>query len=373
MFPQGVRFESATLQPAKPGLDESQHACQIQSQMAHGVFLQVRLRQFEQRRGWTQPFLLQVNKCPGQLNESFEEIAVRSVPVRQPQFFEHIMRLVKELLVEAGEIAQIVRVQILPLKGRDALRDSSALLAHAVRLIAPGPEAQIGPTNGLDGPRARVVSFTCLVEPGEGTPRMSYQKKVLAGLMLFPLSVGLCLAKPATVSSSNTNGDYVVLLHGLIRSSTAMKRLEWAFEDAGYRVINVNYSSTKHCIEDIAAELLAEVLRERIQDPKAKVHFVTHSLGGIVLREYLANNQLPNLGRVVMIAPPNQGSELVDKFRNFPFFKFFTGPPASSWEPAPNPCPTNSRPPTSSWASSRVTGRSTPSIPGFCPVRTMAK
>ena len=144
--------------------------------------------------------------------------------------------------------------------------------------------------------------------------------------MIFTLAVRLCAAAPATVAPPSNHGDYVVLLHGLIRTSTAMKRLEWAFEDAGYRVINVTYPYTRHSIEDIADISLAEVLKEQIQDPNAKVHFVTHSLGGIVLREYLANNQLPNLGRVVMIAPPNHGSELVDKFKNFPFFKFFTGP-----------------------------------------------
>jgi len=144
--------------------------------------------------------------------------------------------------------------------------------------------------------------------------------------MLFAVSVRLCAAGPVTAAPAHTNGDYVVLLHGLIRSATAMKRLEWAFDEAGYRVINVTYPYTKHSIEDIAGISLAEVLQERIQDPNVKVHFVTHSIGGIVLREYLANHQLTNLGRVVMIAPPNHGSELVDTFKGFPLYKFFTGP-----------------------------------------------
>jgi triacylglycerol lipase len=168
---------------------------------------------------------------------------------------------------------------------------------------------------------------------------MNYQQKLLAGLILLPFSVWHCSASPIAISPANTNGDYVVLLHGLIRSSTAMKRLEWAFAAKGYQVINVTYPYTKHSIEDIADISLAGVLKERIQDPSAKIHFVTHSLGGIVLREYLANNQLTNLGRVVMIAPPNHGSELVDKFRNFPFFKFFTGPAGQQLGTGPNSLP----------------------------------
>ena len=120
--------------------------------------------------------------------------------------------------------------------------------------------------------------------------------------------------------------NYVVLLHGLGRTRWSMKGLERALAAEGYRVINVSYPSTRFCIEDVAGHCLGDLLQQRASDPTAKIHFVTHSLGGIVLRQYLHEHKLENLGRVVMLAPPNQGSELADRFHHSIVHRFLTGP-----------------------------------------------
>jgi hypothetical protein len=148
----------------------------------------------------------------------------------------------------------------------------------------------------------------------------------LAGLVLLLQASPLSAARIDPAPPANTDGDYVILLHGLGRSAVSMKRLEWSLTRQGYRVVNVSYPSTRQSIEASAAVSLAQMLKDRVHDPHARIHFVTHSLGGIVLRQYLAENRIPNLGRTVMLAPPNQGSELAEKLKRNWLYRWFTGP-----------------------------------------------
>jgi len=117
--------------------------------------------------------------------------------------------------------------------------------------------------------------------------------------------------------------DSVILLHGLARSNRSMKKLEMALLEAGYSVHNVSYASTRKHIEQLADEAIGEALKLCPAD--RKLHFVTHSLGGILVRQYLLHHEIENLGRVVMLGPPNKGSEVVDKLRDFPGFHFING------------------------------------------------
>lgn len=120
--------------------------------------------------------------------------------------------------------------------------------------------------------------------------------------------------------------DYVILIHGLGRTPLSMKRIEWTLQKQNYRVINVGYPSTRISIQDAADHWLGDLLKNQVADPTAKIHFVAHSLGGIVLRQYLNNHEIPNLARVVMLAPPNHGSELADRLRNNCLYRLATGP-----------------------------------------------
>ncbi len=118
--------------------------------------------------------------------------------------------------------------------------------------------------------------------------------------------------------------DCVVFLHGLARTSASMEKAATAFENSGYTVANVSYPSRKFPIEELAP-LAIEAGLEKCPANGA-VHFVTHSLGGILVRYYLEHNEISNLGRVLMLAPPNQGSAVVDSLRHFPGFKAIHGP-----------------------------------------------
>jgi triacylglycerol lipase len=124
-----------------------------------------------------------------------------------------------------------------------------------------------------------------------------------------------------------TPSDAVVLVHGMSRTSKSMRKLENALKEEGYTVINMDYPSTKKSIPDLAEMELGKVIRSLNYNSNATIHFITHSLGGILVRYYLSNYRVRNLGRVVMLSPPNKGSEVVDNLKGFFLFKWLTGKP----------------------------------------------
>ncbi|QYJ84918.1 alpha/beta hydrolase [Shewanella mesophila] len=126
-------------------------------------------------------------------------------------------------------------------------------------------------------------------------------------------------------STADTNmQEYVILLHGLARTERSLSKLAIAIEKHGYRCINHSYPSTKHDIATLAEVAVAEALS--LCGDATKIHFVTHSMGGILVRQYLSRRPIKNLARVVMLGPPNRGSEVVDTLRNVPGFKLINGP-----------------------------------------------
>lgn len=118
----------------------------------------------------------------------------------------------------------------------------------------------------------------------------------------------------APAQASRVSGELVVLLHGMGRTSGSMGPVEDALHAAGYDVLNIGYSSYCCSVEELGEAVRREIAAKRGPEHE-RIHFVTHSLGGIIARWILTHaNRPPGAQRLVMLAPPNRGAQMADRF-----------------------------------------------------------
>ncbi len=125
----------------------------------------------------------------------------------------------------------------------------------------------------------------------------------------------------------------VIVLHGLGRSRSSMKNLvQYLTDHSDYCVLNFSYASTRSSLAHDAS-YLAQVVNhlEEVEE----INFVAHSMGNLVVRHFLGDQQSaergsgvdPRIRRFVMLAPPNNGAALAERFQDNPVFQlvFATG------------------------------------------------
>ena len=132
-------------------------------------------------------------------------------------------------------------------------------------------------------------------------------------------------ARLADLAPPPARRDGVILLHGIGRTRRWMKTLEAALQQAGYATLNLGYASRKKPLDLLAGDIDGPI-RQFAEGTEGALHFVGHSMGGLLARIYIAKYRPARLGRVVMLGTPNGGSEIADRLRDVALYRAYYGP-----------------------------------------------
>ncbi|MDY0315302.1 MAG: putative lipase [Bacteroidales bacterium] len=118
----------------------------------------------------------------------------------------------------------------------------------------------------------------------------------------------------------------VYLLHGYGSPKTIMNKIKKDLEKSDFIVENYAYPAFYVDLDSLGKNLYLDIL----EDNYDSVSFVTHSMGGLVVRNMLKYSgtdlSFPKIFRIVMIAPPNRGADIADFFKNTKLIKKMLGP-----------------------------------------------
>jgi dienelactone hydrolase len=117
----------------------------------------------------------------------------------------------------------------------------------------------------------------------------------------------------------------VILLHGISRTSSSLRRMQTAIEAAGFVTLNLGYASRGKSLEALAEDI-HPAIGHFADGTEGSIHFVGHSMGGLLARAYIAKYRPERLGSVVMLGTPNGGSEIADRLKNFFAYRAYFGP-----------------------------------------------